>query len=183
MHGIDVLRALRHAKNGTPVIVVTKNERIEMKVQCFSAGADDYLIQPYHKDELIARLRTIVRRTKGHPQSLITIGNLAVDFDTKRVTVRGENLYLTRMEHSLLELLVLRRDSLVTSELALDYLYGDRNAPDIKTVDVFICRLRKKLKAVNDGVHYIETVWARGYTLVTPKETTVVQMLHPLSAV
>ena len=131
-------------------------------------GADDYMTKPFHKDELIARIHAVVRRSKGHAQSVIHTGDLAVNLDTKTVEVGGQRVHLTGKEYQMLELLSLRKGTTLTKEMFLNHLYGGMDEPELKIIDVFICKLRKKLANASSGKNYIETVWGRGYVLREP---------------
>jgi len=170
--GFDVLRALRISKVRTPTLILSGLSGIETKVKCFGFGADDYITKPFHRNELVARIYAIVRRLKGHAQSIIRTGDLVVDLGTKRVEVNGINIHLTSKEYLLLELLSLRRGSTLTKEMILNHLYGGISEPEQKIIDVFICKLRKKLSRVSNGKDYVETVWGRGYKLRDPSERT-----------
>ena len=128
-------------------------------------GADDYLTKPFHKDELVARIHAIVRRSKGHAQSVITTGDLTVNLDEKMVAIAGSRVNLTGKEYQMLELLALRKGTTLTKEMFLNHLYGGMDEPELKIIDVFICKLRKKLANASSGKNYIETVWGRGYVL------------------
>ena len=165
MSGYEVLRNLRVAKVTTPVLVLSGLASIEDKVKGLGFGADDYLTKPFHKDELVARIHAIVRRSKGHAQSTIAIGDLVIDLDEKRAAIGGKRVPLTVKEYQMLELLGLRKDSTITKEMFLNHLYGGMDEPDLKIVDVFICKLRKKLANASQGKNYIETVWGRGYVI------------------
>ena len=165
MSGYEVLRSLRLAKVKTPVLVLSGLASIEDKVKGLGFGADDYLTKPFHKDELIARIHAIVRRSKGHAQSTITIEDLMVDLDEKLASVEGKRVPLTTKEYQLLELLALRKGSTITKEMFLNHLYGGLDEPELKIIDVFICKLRKKLATASQGKNYIETVWGRGYVM------------------
>jgi len=165
MSGYDVLKALRVSKKDVPVLILSGLADTENKVQGLSIGADDYMTKPFHKDELIARIRAIVRRSKGHAQSVIKTGDLEVNLDTKTVSVGGQRVHLTGKEYQMLELLSLRKGTTLTKEMFLNYLYGGIDEPELKIIDVFICKLRKKLKQASGGRDYIETVWGRGYML------------------
>ena len=170
MTGFDVLKSLRVAKVNTPILILTGQGDIETKVRGLGFGADDYMTKPFHKDELVARIHAIVRRSKGHSQSVITTGDLIVNLDAKTVEVAGQRVHLTGKEYQMLELLSLRKGTTLTKEMFLNHLYGGMDEPELKIIDVFICKLRKKLAAATDGDHYIETVWGRGYVLREPDE-------------
>src|SRR5690606_36508861 len=121
-------------------------------------------------EELVARIHAIIRRSKGHSQSIIRTGKLAVNLDTKTVEVNGQRVHLTGKEYSMLELLSLRKGTTLTKEMFLNHLYGGMDEPELKIIDVFICKLRKKLATATDGDNYIETVWGRGYVLRDPED-------------
>lgn len=165
IHGLEVLKTLRRAKCLTPIIIQTGIAEIDMKVKTFGAGADDYITKPFHKDELVARIHAVVRRSRGHAQSTIQIGNIVVNLDAKTVTVKGLHLHLTPKEYQALELLALRRESVLSKEAFLNHLYGGMDEPQLKIIDVFICKLRKKLATANDGVQHVHTTWGVGYVL------------------
>ncbi len=169
MNGYDVLKALRVAKVKTPILILSGRGGIDDKVRGLGFGADDYLTKPFHKDELIARIQAIVRRSKGHAQSVISTGDLTVNLDTKTVEVVGQRVHLTGKEYQMLELLSLRKGTTLTKEMFLNHLYGGIDEPELKIIDVFICKLRKKLAAATGGENYIETVWGRGYVLRDPE--------------
>lgn len=172
MHGYDVLKKLRTAKVNTPILILSGLTEMENKVKGLGFGADDYMTKPFHKEELVARIHAIVRRSKGHSQSIIKTGKLAVNLDTKTVEVDKQRVHLTGKEYAMLELLSLRKGSTLTKEMFLNHLYGGIDEPELKIIDVFICKLRKKLAAASEGENYIETVWGRGYVLRNPSEET-----------
>jgi two-component system, cell cycle response regulator CtrA len=169
MDGVEVLRRLRQARVNTPVLVLSGLSQSENKIRCLASGADDYLTKPFDKRELVARIRAIVRRSKGHAHSEICTGRLAVNLATRTVSVDDRPLHLTGKEYGILELLSLRKGTTLTKEMFLNHLYGGLDEPELKIVDVFICKLRKKLVAATRGEHYIETVWGRGYVLRDPE--------------
>ena len=170
MSGFEVLKSLRVAKVQTPVLILSGNAIVEAKVKALGFGADDYMTKPFHKDELIARIHAIVRRSKGHAQSVIQTGDLVVNLDTKTVEVGGQRVHLTGKEYQMLELLALRKGTTLTKEMFLNHLYGGMDEPELKIIDVFICKLRKKLANASEGRNFIETVWGRGYVLRDPGE-------------
>ena len=166
--GYEVLRSLRSAKIHTPILILSGLAGIEEKIRGLGLGADDYLSKPFHKDELIARIRALVRRSKGHADLVIIIGDLVVNLETRNVELCGQQLYFTGKEYQMLELLALRNGSTLTKENFLNHLYGDVDEPEVKIIDVFICKIRKKLMAASGGRDYIETIWGRGYALREP---------------
>jgi len=170
MSGFEVLKSLRVAKVQTPVLILSGNAIVEAKVKALGFGADDYMTKPFHKDELVARIHAIVRRSKGHAQSVIQTGDLVVNLDTKTVEVAAARVHLTGKEYQMLELLSLRKGTTLTKEMFLNHLYGGMDEPELKIIDVFICKLRKKLANASNGKNYIETVWGRGYVLREPSE-------------
>jgi two-component system, cell cycle response regulator CtrA len=170
MNGFDVLRSLRVSKVKTPVLILSGLAGLEDKVKGLGFGADDYMTKPFHKDELVARIHAIVRRSKGHAQSFIHTGDLTVNLDQKTIEVAGARVYLTGKEYQMLELLSLRKGSTLTKEMILNHLYGGMDEPEIKIIDVFICKLRKKLANASNGKNYIETAWGRGYVLREPSD-------------
>src|SRR5438046_2872795 len=172
MSGYDVLKQLRVSKIKTPILILSGLAGIEDKVKGLGVGADDYMTKPFHKDELVARIHAIVRRSKGHAQSVIQTGDLVVNLDTKTVEVGGQRVHLTGKEYQMLELLSLRKGTTLTKEMFLNHLYGGMDEPELKIIDVFICKLRKKLSLACGGANYIETVWGRGYVLRDPEEVS-----------
>ena len=170
MSGYEVLHTLRVSKVETPILILSGLAGIEDKVRGLGFGADDYMTKPFHKDELVARIHAIVRRSKGHAQSVIQTGDLLVNLDTKMVEVSGERVHLTGKEYQILELLSLRKGTTLTKEMFLNHLYGRMDEPGLKVIDVFICKLRKKLANASSGKNYIETLWGRGYVLREPSE-------------
>jgi two-component system cell cycle response regulator CtrA len=173
MPGLEVLRQLRVSRIGTPIMILSGAAEIDTKVKSLGGGADDYMTKPFHKDEMIARIHAVVRRSKGHAQSVIRTGDIAVNLDTKTVDVNGARVHLTGKEYQMLELLSLRKGTTLTKEMFLNHLYGGMDEPELKIIDVFICKLRKKLAAAANGQHHIETVWGRGYVLRDPGEDAV----------
>ncbi|MGE0251447.1 MAG: response regulator transcription factor CtrA [Dongiaceae bacterium] len=167
--GYEVLRRLRAAKVRTPILILSGLAELDNKLKGFGFGADDYLTKPFDKRELVARVQTIVRRSKGHAESIIRTGKLVVNLDSRTVEVESKPVHLTGKEYSILELLSLRKGSTLTKEQFLNHLYGGMDEPEQKIIDVFVCKLRKKLEVAAGGINYIETVWGRGYVLRDPE--------------
>jgi two-component system cell cycle response regulator CtrA len=170
MDGYEVLRRLRAARVKTPILILSGLSGLDDKIKGLGVGADDYLTKPFDKRELVARIQAIVRRSKGHSDSVISTGKLTVNLDTRTVEVEGQPLHLTGKEYGILELLSLRKGTTLTKEMFLNHLYGGMDEPELKIIDVFICKLRKKLANASSGKNYIETVWGRGYVLREPSE-------------
>jgi len=139
MSGFEVLRSLRVSKVKTPTLILSGLVGIEDKVKGLGFGADDYMTKPFHKDELVARIHAIVRRSKGHAQSVIESGDLVVNLDTKMVEINGARVHLTSKEYQILELLSLRKGMTQTKDMILNHLYGGMDEPELKIIDVFIC--------------------------------------------
>jgi two-component system cell cycle response regulator CtrA len=173
MSGYDVLKKLRLSRIATPILILSGLADTEAKVKGLGFGADDYMTKPFHKDELIARINAIVRRSKGHAESVIKVGRMNVNLDTKTVEIDGQRVHLTGKEYAMLELLALRKGTTLTKEMFLNHLYGGMDEPELKIIDVFICKLRKKLSNAANGQNYIETVWGRGYVLREADERAV----------
>ncbi|PWC87001.1 chemotaxis protein CheY [Azospirillum sp. TSH100] len=171
--GYEVLRRLRAARVTTPILILSGLTEMDNKIKGLGFGADDYLTKPFDKRELIARIQAIVRRSKGHSDSIIRTGRLTVNLDTRTVEVDQSPLHLTGKEYGILELLSLRKGTTLTKEMFLNHLYGGMDEPELKIIDVFVCKLRKKLAAATQGDNYIETVWGRGYVLRDPHEAIV----------
>jgi two-component system, cell cycle response regulator CtrA len=173
MSGFEVLRKLRISKVTTPILILSGLAGIEDKIKGLGFGADDYMTKPFHKDELIARIQAVVRRSRGHAQSVINTDDLCINLDSKTVEINGSRVRLTGKEYLMLELLATRKGSTLTKEMFLSHLYGGMDEPEMKIIDVFICKLRKKLSDASGGKHYIETVWGRGYVMREPPENAL----------
>ena len=168
--GYEVLRRLRIAQVHTPILILSGLAELDHKLKGLGFGADDFLTKPFDRRELLARIQAIVRRSKGHSASEIRTGKLSVNLDSRTVTAEEKPLHLTAKEYGIIELLSLRKGMTLTKEMFLNHLYGGMDEPDLKIIDVFICKLRKKLAHATGGDHYIETVWGRGYVLRDPIE-------------
>ena len=163
--GYQVLLRLRSAKIKTPILILSGLSSVDQKIKGLGFGADDYLTKPFNRGELIARIQAIVRRSKGHSESVVRFDKVAINLDTRTVDVKGTQVHLTNKEYAILELLAMRKGTVLTKEMFLNHLYSSMDEPEIKIIDVFVCKLRGKLKQASGGVDYIETVWGRGYML------------------
>ncbi|MBL8663827.1 MAG: response regulator transcription factor [Alphaproteobacteria bacterium] len=180
--GYEVLRRLRASQVRTPILILSGLAELDAKIKGLGFGADDYLTKPFDKRELIARIQAIVRRSKGHSDSVIRTGKLTVNLDTRTAEVESQPLHLTGKEYGILELLSLRKGTTLTKEMFLNHLYGGMDEPELKIIDVFICKLRKKLTAACGGDNYIHTVWGRGYVLREPTEDDARQPVEEKAA-
>jgi len=163
--GYEVLRRLRAARVRTPILILSGLGELDHKIKGLGFGADDFLTKPFDKRELVARIHAIIRRAKGHSESIIRTGRFTVNLDTRTVEVDSKPLHLTGKEYGILELLSLRKGTTLTKEMFLNHLYGGMDEPELKIIDVFVCKLRKKMSIATSGENYIETVWGRGYVL------------------
>jgi two-component system cell cycle response regulator CtrA len=171
--GYELLLRLRAAKVKTPVLILSGLGKIEHKIKGLNSGADDYLTKPFNSGELIVRINAIVRRSKGHSESVIRFEKVSLNLDTRTVEVEGQPVHLTSKEYAILELIAMRKGTVLTKEMFLNHLYGGIDEPELKIIDVFVCKLRKKLADASGGTNYIETVWGRGYMLKEFEEEEV----------
>jgi len=163
--GYEVLQRLRSAKIKIPVLILSGLSGVEQKIKGLGFGADDYLTKPFNRGELVARIQAIVRRSKGHSESVLRFDKVKLNLDTRIIEVDSTPVHLTSKEYAILELLAMRRGAVLTKEMFLNHLYGGIDEPELKIIDVFVCKLRKKLAEASGGTNYIETVWGRGYML------------------
>jgi two-component system cell cycle response regulator CtrA len=168
--GYEVLRRLRAARVRTPVLILSARTDLDYKLKGLGFGADEFMTKPFDPRELIARIQAIVRRSHGHAQSTIRVGKLTVNIGNHIVVVGDQPVHLTPKEYGMLELLSLRKGTALTKEMFLYHLYGGMDEPGHKIIDVFVCKLRKKLANASNGKDYIETVWGRGYVLREPHD-------------
>lgn len=169
MNGYEVLKRLRAANVKTPILILSGLKDTDDKVKGLGFGADDYITKPFNKTELLARVHAIIRRSCGHPDSIIKTGRLALNLQQRTVSIDDGIIHLTGKEYAILELLSLRKGITLTKEMFLNHLYGGMDEPELKIIDVFICKLRRKLSEALGGVDCIETVWGRGYVLRDPQ--------------
>ena len=171
IEGYEVVRRLRAARLATPVIVLSALCRPQAKVRAFAVGADDFITKPFDHAELVARMQAILRRSKGYSEPTLRVGPLQLNLDSREVSVEGKPVHLTGKEYAILELLVLRKGMVLTKDAFLNHLYGGMDEPEMKIIDVFICKLRKKLAQAGAG-NLIGTVWGRGYVMRESAEAT-----------
>lgn len=162
--GLDVLSAARAKEIRTPFVVLSGDLDTESKVAALRAGADDYVTKPFKVEELAARILVVVRRTNGYVSTCIEHGPLALNLEQKLAYANGTPLNLTRKEYELLEALILRSGRTLSKDMILSLLYGGIDEPNSKIIDVFVCKLRKKLSDALNGVSPIGTVYGVGYS-------------------
>jgi two-component system cell cycle response regulator CtrA len=171
MNGDSLVRQLRAAHITTPVLILSGLSQPQTKVKALAAGADDFVTKPFDKEELVARMHAIVRRSRGFSHASLRVGHLHLNLETREVFSNEVQVPVTPKEYMILELMMLRKGTVLTKERFFDHLYGGLDEPDIKIIDVFICKIRKKLLAVGQE-NLIMTVWGRGYTLRDPVTKT-----------
>jgi len=167
MRGDEVLANLRQKNTNMPVLILSGDAEVESRLSCLKSGADDYLIKQFNMQELSARLQALVRRTNGHSQNILQFGDLTLDLSARDVVVGDTRVELTSKEYQMFELLCLRKGNVVSKESFLDHLYGGMDEPEMKIIDVFICKLRKKIEKAGAPAPLIQTVWGRGYRVNT----------------
>ena len=166
-NAVEAMRQMRRRGVKTPFLALIGVLGAGPFVEALAVGADVVVRKPFHKDELVAQCNVLGRRSHGLADSVVAAGDISINLDQRYVEHSGRKIPLTGKEFTMLELLALRKDRLVTKEMLLRHCYGGRDEPEIKIVDVFVCKIRKKImKAV--GVNVIETVWGRGYMLRNP---------------
>jgi two-component system OmpR family response regulator len=163
--GISVLSAWRKSGRTMPVLILTARDRWSEKVEGFDAGADDYVAKPFHMEEVLARLRALVRRATGHASAEIVCGPLRLDTKTGRVLVDGVAAKLTSHEYRLIAYLMHHTGRVVSRTEIIEHLYDQDFDRDSNTVEVFIGRLRKKI-----GADVIQTVRGLGYMVAPPDD-------------
>jgi two-component system cell cycle response regulator CtrA len=173
--GLEVLRRMRASGNTTPVMMLSDDNSPKNKTKAFTLGADDIVTAPFDAEEFTARMNAVVRRARGFSQPVLTAGPVRLNLDSREVCVGDKRLHLTVKEYSILELMFLRKGIVLRKEVFLNHLYGGMDEPEIKIIDVLICKLRKKLAKV-DADNLIRTVWGQGYMLrdsLTPAKHAV----------
>lgn len=163
--GQTILRRLRQeGSNDPPILILSGEASLAVKLEGFSEGADDYVVKPFHPDELVARVGAAIRRAQSSAPVEIRLGRLLIDLQGRKALVDDVIVPLTGKEFQCLAFLAMRRGSTVTKEMFLAHLYGGRDEPEMKIIDVFICKIRRKLTEAGAN-NVIETVWGRGYTV------------------
>lgn len=162
--GLDVIAEARALDVECPFVVLSGDLDTDTKVQALRAGADDYVTKPFKIEELSARILAVVRRSNGHQSTCIEYGPLRLDLEEKLAQVNDQPLSLTRKEYEVLEALILRSGRTLSKDAILGLLYGGMDEPNPKIIDVFVCKLRKKLSEALNGLSPIQTVYGIGYS-------------------
>jgi two-component system cell cycle response regulator CtrA len=181
MPGHEVVRTMRAADFKVPVLMLSDTATPQAKAKALDQGADDFITTPCETEELLARIRAIVRRSQGHANSILRLGPVELSLDRREVRVHGVQLHLSRREFAVLELLFLKQGVILNKVAFLNHLYCGMEEPEMKTIDVIICRLRKKL-AVAGVPTLIDTVWGCGYILRDPNLAPPVMSVEPIWA-
>lgn len=170
--GVEFIRRLRASGNALPAVAIAANLDGKARGRLLDAGADDVLDMPCDTNELCARLRAVVRRSRGYTRAVLSVGALELHMDSRSAVVRGSDLHLSPSEYKVLELMVLRKGMVVNKSALMDLLYGEFDEPDVKSLNVLMHRLRKRLATVNQG-HLVRTVWGTGYMVDEPTRPLV----------
>lgn len=167
MPGHEMVRLARAARFDVPAVVLADSATPQAKARVLDQGADDFIITPCDMDEIMARIRAVVRRSQGHARSILRCGPVELSLDRREVQVRGRRMTVSRREFAVLELLFLKQGTILNKTAFLNHLYCGSDEPEMKTIDVIICRLRKKLAAAGVPT-LVDTVWGCGYILREP---------------
>jgi two-component system, cell cycle response regulator CtrA len=170
MPGHEVVRRMRASGSKVPVLMIADTATAQQKAKTLDQGADDFIVAPCDLQELMARIRAIVRRSQGHTNSTLRLGPVELSLDRRELRIHGAQLHISRREFAVLELLFLKQGVILNKTAFLNHLYCGADEPDMKTIDVIICRLRKKLATAGVPT-LIDTVWGCGYILRDPGAT------------
>jgi len=162
MSGMDVIKKIRADGSDLPILILTARGRWQDKVEGLDAGADDYLVKPFHQEELMARIRVLIRRAAGWSDSTLQCGPVVLDPSTQRVTLSEQEIELTAYEYKVIEYLMVHAGEVVSKSVLTEHLYDDEGDRDSNVIEVFIRRLRQKLDP-DDSLQPIETLRGRGY--------------------
>lgn len=181
--GHELLQQLRNRSVKCPILILSGYQSTQDKVRALGYGADDYMTKPFVSEELIVRIKALLRRAEGHSSSIITVGELQLNLEARVIEVRGKPMALTEKEYQILEFLLLRKGATLTKNNFLNRLYSGMDEPEAKIIDVFMCKIRKKLEDIlgPSGRDYIETIWGRGYVLREPPQTTANSNVIPVN--
>lgn len=174
LSGLELIKKIRAEGSQLPILILTARGRWQDKVEGLDAGADDYLVKPFHQEELMARIRVLIRRAAGWSDSTLHCGPVALDPTTQRVTVSEQEVELTAYEYKVLEYLIVHAGEVVSKSVLTEHLYDDEDDRDSNVIEVFIRRLRQKLDS-DGSLSPIETLRGRGYRFNLPTARAVNQ--------
>lgn len=166
--GMEVIKALREKGRDFPILILTARSSWQDKVDGLRQGADDYMVKPFHADEMLARINAIVRRASGWSKPTLECGPISMDLGSQQVSVNGSTVELTTYEYKVLECLMMRAGDLVSKAFLTEHIYQEDFDRESNVLEVFIGRLRKKLDP-DGSIKPIETVRGRGYRFAIPR--------------
>lgn len=173
---IELIRKLRLAKVRAPIIVTTRSMTEAARLRILQAGADDLIVNALSHEELFMKMQNLIRRSRGFQDNSLRIGSVEINMNAKKIFAKGQPVTLTKKEYQIAEILALRKGAVLSKEAILDHLYGGLDEPNPKIIDVFICKIRKKLQSM--GVDdFIETNWGRGYMVIDHRQDAMGQVV------
>ncbi len=179
MSDMDIVRKLRVARVRVPVIAIARSMSETARLRVLQAGADDLIVDALSNEEIFMKVQNLIRRNRGFQDNTLRIGAVEIDMNAKKIFAKGKAVTLTKKEYQIAEILALRKGNVLSKEAILDHLYGGLDEPNPKIIDVFICKIRKKLQSM--GVDdFIETNWGRGY-MVIDRRSDVAEADPPLA--
>jgi two-component system cell cycle response regulator CtrA len=178
--GVEFIRGLRATGSSLPAVAIGSDLQGRDRGRVLDAGADDVVDTPCDTLELCARVRAVVRRSRGFVRATLAVGSVELQMDTRSATVRGQDLHLSPSEYKVLELLVMRKGTVVSKPALMDMLYGEFDEPDMKSLNVLLHRLRKRLATMGEG-NLVRTVWGTGY-MVEEAARPLAPLVFPVAA-
>jgi two-component system cell cycle response regulator CtrA len=181
LNDVDLIRKLRTARVKAPVIVLARTLNEAGRLRVLQAGADDLIVNALSHEEVFMKVQNLVRRSRGFQDNSLCIGSIEINMNAKKIYAKGKAVTLTKKEYQIAEILALRKGAVLSKEAILDHLYGGLDEPNPKIIDVFICKIRKKLQSM--GVDdFIETNWGRGYMVIDHRQDAAPETM-PLTPV
>jgi two-component system cell cycle response regulator CtrA len=166
---VDLIRKLRLARVRAPIVVLARSLNEAGRLRVLQAGADDLIVNALSHEEVFMKIQNLVRRSRGFQENALCIGSIEINMNAKKIYAKGKPVTLTKKEYQIAEILALRKGAVLSKEAILDHLYGGLDEPNPKIIDVFICKIRKKLQSL--GVDdFIETNWGRGYMVIDHRQ-------------
>jgi two-component system cell cycle response regulator CtrA len=180
-HDMDIVRKLRLAKIRAPIVAIARMMSEAGRLRVLQAGADDLIVDALSHEEIFIKVQNLIRRSRGFQDNELRIGSVEINMNAKKIFAKGKPVTLTKKEYQIAEILALRKGVVLSKEAILDHLYGGLDEPNPKIIDVFICKIRKKLQSM--GVDdFIETNWGRGYMVIDHRrEAGMDSAQHPMA--